>query len=189
LGFLFPAAAQNVDYYLNPCDGNDILNRDLTLAQLEQHFGAENVNTEVIWINEGTEQEKVTYLFPGTKNEMMIYWTDTENASTPYKLEIRGEGADWYTINDITIGTPLTEIEKINGGSFSFAGLGWYYGGTVWDWKGGKLDGQCFDVVFSGGENPPQKLMGDMELQSDNPAVQKANLSVYSFIIHLNSID
>lgn len=159
-------------------------------------YGRENITRDTIFA-EGLFT-LATFLFPNTKNELKISWKDTINFAQPDWIHITKTNTDWKTDNNISIGTSLKELEKINEKHFTITGFGWDYGGTVVNWNGGKLEknhtkptaiDQQFIVRLSdlGQEelldSEQSELSGDKEILTSNKTLQKLNPGVQEIII------
>lgn len=129
-----------------------------------------------IHLGEGLFAEGVILFPDNPRRTVEIFWDPSIDPTYPSYFGISGteDGeTDWKTTEGITIGTPLAELERLNGRSFQFFGFGWDYGGRVSDWNGGNLDptlGLRLDP--EGSENVPETLIGDQTISSDNPALE-----------------
>ncbi|MEZ4985865.1 MAG: hypothetical protein R2795_12665 [Saprospiraceae bacterium] len=75
-------------------------------------------------------------VYPDSPEEVEIL-LDEEGGVMLYRL--MQEGSQWATAEGLKIGSTLKALEEANGRPFTFLGFDWDYGGTVTDWKGGKL--------------------------------------------------
>jgi hypothetical protein len=152
---------------------------------LQKAFG-ENVKRSIGYMPEGTGQYPNTILFPGTEREVEFIWNDTLNFSQIHSIHISREGSPWKTLEGITIGTTLKELEKLNGKAFIFSGFGWdYAGGVNWD-HGDMAPRQVLvslelpaDII----SNEFEPLMGDHDIISDSDLAQKANPVVAAIVL------
>lgn len=79
-------------------------------------------------------------LFPeDSTRRAYICWRDTVALAGPTLVRILDPGTRWRTMNGITIGTALAELERDNGRGFAFNGFEWDLGGYV-DGRGGALE-------------------------------------------------
>ncbi|MEP0190617.1 MAG: hypothetical protein ABJP70_08345 [Erythrobacter sp.] len=94
------------------------------------------------------------------------------------------EGSDW-TLAELETGDTLERVIDINNKPIKFYGFEWDYGGGVTDLGGGALDsiGSCsvgmrlaYDI--EGGSLIPNSLIGDREVSSTEPEVDKAHILV-----------
>jgi hypothetical protein len=94
-------------------------------------------------------------------------------------------------VHNISLGTSLKDLEKLNGQPFHLAGFAWDYPGTVNSWDNGalaaELDGGHGRILLQLG-SPPRaditakelsKVAGDGNFSSQNPVMQKLNPRAY----------
>ena len=97
---------------------------------------------------------------------------------------LQHERATWYDpeMPELGVGANLQDLVSANGRDFIFRGFGWDYGGTVSDWRGGKLSGMLVRLAYA-----PERLeaggldtllLGDVPIRSDDEAVQHLDLRV-----------
>lgn len=107
----------------------------VTERDLVRAFGRANVVRGMIYLAEGNE-EPGTIVFPkDDKRRLEILWKKNKR---PEWIRIPAESR-WTTFGGIRIGTPLAEVEKLNGRAFQLSGFDWDYGGFATDFRGGKL--------------------------------------------------
>lgn len=175
-----------------PVEPSFILDELLTInseAELKKKFGEENVKHSKGYYPEGLGEYENSLLYPGTANEVEFVWQDdTLTFSGLAEIAIYKKGTDWKTTDDITIGTDLKELEKLNQSPFEFGGFGWDYAGWT-DWKGGYLSTKKVYITL---EYPPNieedkypDLWGDTEISSDSEIAQQANPVVYKVRLSL----
>ncbi|WP_247236210.1 hypothetical protein [Telluribacter sp. SYSU D00476] len=185
------------DFYAIPGEKVGNVVPQSTEANLIEHLGAENVRRDTIYIGEG-EYRIGTTLFKGTPDEAQILWKDTVNWARPELVRIipatQPQNSQWQVQGGVHIGATLKETERLNGKPFELYGFGWDYGGTVVDWKGGKLTysrngksylGAIFVYEYKEAEQDllAEKVMGDSRFMSSNPAMQQLNPHIYSLEI------
>jgi hypothetical protein len=131
-------------------------------------------------------------LFPDNpRRTAYVYWDQENNPKTPAFIRIisgdtPSAGADWKTDSGFGIGTPITELEKLNGKPFDIYGFGWDYGGAVTDWKGGNLAGKGIHLYFTIGESDNfDKISGEKVLSSNDPELLKAMPRVATLEFHI----
>jgi hypothetical protein len=182
-----------------------------SVGQIEQNtsekglikiFGRENVKRMAVDVGEG-ESEQGTVLFPNDpRKKLFILWRDAATRERPASVLIRGKNTLWKTDRGITIGTPLSSIEQLNGRAFALTGFGWDYSGTVLHSNGG----QVAELGNEAGEEitgrtlllrlapatalqrtPEYKaVQGDKKFLSDDRAMRKLNPRVYEIIVEFS---
>ena len=155
-----------------------------TEAELIQSYGEKNVQKREIGLGEG-ETAPGTVIFPGTDEELIIEWQDGQEYQKIKRVRLEGENASWKTVDGISIGTSLEELEKINGKAFQFYGFEWDYAGTTNEWENGKISKNLTLILTP--ENPEAvfpDLLGDQLFSSDNAKAQEAGLKVSAIIIN-----
>ncbi len=102
-------------------------------------FGAEAVEPTQVHLGEGTFAPG-TLVFRGDPlQRFWVTWRDTIARRMPESVRLTGDTSRWATSTGIGLGTPLSELERLNGIPVGITGFGWDYGGTITDWRGGKL--------------------------------------------------
>jgi hypothetical protein len=153
---------------------------EMTAAEIEQHYGAENVQKEKIYIAEGETQDGLT-LFPGSPQEIEIALNDD---GSPQFIRIDQDDSPWKTLSGVSVGTPLDDLREINGGTFVFNGFEWDYGGLVTDWKGGLLsEGLIIALTPGNYEALREDMIGETNLSADDPRLSELGLRVGSMVI------
>ncbi len=117
-------------------------------------------------------------LFPDNpRRRVEIYWDENLDPKRPAYMRIEGDSTgatDWKTSEGITIGTPLADLEKLNGKSFEISGFGWDYGGFVTNWMGGKFNAALMIRLEPTAEETSAKVSGEGGFNSQNPEMQAA---------------
>jgi len=156
------------------CEGP--FGRNASHADLVKAFGSSNVVYRDV---EGPEAQpiKASVVYPNDpKAKLEVIWSD-EKARRGPQVWVKDQST-WAAANGIRIGTPLAEVQQLNGKPFKLTGFDWDYGGHVTDWLGGTLAqpqaGGCILAVgFVHPEDAPDdnltKVSGDSEFLSDNP--------------------
>jgi hypothetical protein len=115
------------------------INAQTRRSDLVRVFGASNVVDQDVDVGEG-ETEPGTIVFPkDPQRSIEILWNDAEKKAEPSTLTIRGNKSHWKTVQDISLGTSLKQLELLNGKAFHMSGYGWDYSGTVTSWDKGTL--------------------------------------------------
>ena len=142
-----------------------------------------------VYLSEGMFEEGVVLFPDDARRRATIYWEKERSSKYPAFVRITGDstGTDWKTVNGITVGTPLTEVEKKNGKPFKLLGFGWDYGGYVSDWENGQLN-QSVGLRFEPSANAgADNIYGDHVLSSDNPNVIAAAPTVWAMEFHFRA--
>jgi hypothetical protein len=115
------------------CEGP--FGRDAGHAKLAALFGAGNA---VIRNDEEVDAE-VTILFPNNPKRMLtIEWKDPKSRHGLRRVRIVGN-ASW-SVEGLAKGTPLAEVERLNGGPFKLNYFDGDYSGAITSWQGGRFD-------------------------------------------------
>ncbi len=143
-------------------------------ADLAKIFGAANVVATKLGFD-GDE-------FPGviihreTADEIQVAFTDDARRI----LFVRINGPRWATPSGIRVGATLADLERINGGPFTFNGFGWGLGGIVR--SGRKLIGRNFAIgIGPKKQGPPgaeRQVDGDREVSSRNAMARRMDIRV-----------
>ena len=102
-------------------------------------FGAGAVEPTRIPLGEGTFAPGTLVFRNDPLQTFSVTWRDTIASRIPESVRLTGDTSRWTTTTGIGLGTPLSELERLNGGPVGITGFGWDYGGTITDWRGGKL--------------------------------------------------
>jgi hypothetical protein len=134
-------------------------------------------------------------LFPkDSARRIEILWKDPEKKNSPASLAIRGERSLWKAIHDISLGTSLKDLERLNGRPFHLSGFGWDYSGSVTSWDKGTLateldsgHGRLISRLdhFNGRgltEKEQSDVAGNRDFSSGHPVMQKLNPSASEVI-------
>jgi len=138
--------AQAADFVLS-CQS--ISNRT-AIADLRQRYGNTNVVSAPVAAPEGGS-EPGTVIFPETpERRVEIRWADAAHTRMASFTTFEKKSA-WRTPEGLGTGTPIAEVDLINGRSFLLRHFDYPGGGSVLSWTGGKLakasEGACALVV------------------------------------------
>ncbi len=184
-------AAENQSNYMVDCSKNSFITNSTTRADLVRRFGGSRVLNGRIYVGEG-ESESGTIVFPGDPKKRLDITFGERTRTHPMIVRISGQNSIAATFGNIRIGTPLKQIEKINGRPFTLAGFEWDYSGTVLSWKGGKIDkvqpGCRIGLRLNYEQNSTTKrwasqVQGDRSFSSHQAAMQALNPRVYQIWI------
>lgn len=145
-----------------------VIGAHTTRQVLVRTFGAANVIDKDIDVGEG-ETEPGTVLFPKDPQRLIeILWKDA-GKTTPASGQIEGSKSRWRAAHNISLGTSLKELERLNGRPFHLAGFGWDYSGTVLSWDEGSLAAE-----FNGGNG---RLLLRLDAPSDSHVPEEETVS------------
>jgi hypothetical protein len=184
------------DWLIIPGNRVGLIKPTASEAELRKLYGAENIGEILIELGEGTT-EKGTVLFP-SKNEQRveILWQDPIKKEKPARFQWTGQKSLWKTVEGLTLGSRLKDIEVMNG-PFKLTGFAWDYAGTVTSWENGKLstsfakNGRLLvrlDLAKKGKELTQKEyrsVNGDKVFSSSHPAMQKGNPGIYQMILEI----
>ena len=127
-----------------------------------------------VYLGEGLLAEGVI-LFPGDfKKRVEFFWDVEIDSLRPSFIRISGDEKGqtvWRTTEGISIGTPIGEVEKLNGKPFEIYGFGWDYGGVVNSWNGGKLT-ETLGLTFAPSTSEiPEYLLGESQFSSNDKSL------------------
>jgi hypothetical protein len=114
------------------CEGP--FGRDANHARLAATFGAGNTIIEY----DGESDADVTILFPNDpKRRLKVEWKDLKRRRGLGHVTIAGRSS--WNVAGVAIGTPLVQLERLNGGPFKLNYFEGDYGGAITDWLGGRF--------------------------------------------------
>jgi len=176
-------ASPKMDYTIVPGQRVGGITAASTEAGIKAIYGEGQVAFRSVYIGEGESQPGIA-LFPDTPNELEIVWDIAAATGNPEFIRISHDSTDWRTLQGVTVGTTLEELEKINGRPFKLYGFGWDYGGLVNDWNGGKLDNDLIIALEpEDWEKAGPEVSGDRTFSSDDPEVRALNARVASMVV------
>jgi hypothetical protein len=157
--------------------------RNLTREELVAAFGVAEISAVKVFGAEGEGPTQMDTILFGKKpaDRIQISWKDDKAGVGVESISI-ADGSKWHGPGGVHSGSTLVEIEKANGKTFTFHGLGWDYGG-VYHWNDGlfdgKLSGCAVEIEFAENPTVPQdvtdKVEGEREFQSNDPILRAAN--------------
>lgn len=164
--------------------------------ELIQRFGSANVKKDTMIPGPEGTTLKGTLLFPGTDDEIEIYWENDSTYQNLRNARILAKFKDgdsmanfntrWQSRTGLKLGMPFAQVLELNEKPFIMMGLGWDYGGYISDWQNGKLDGKQLQVRFMEEGNAYDKLtqaevdsvMGDRPVSAGFEPLKKIKMSV-----------
>lgn len=91
---------------------------------------------------------------------------------------------------DVSLGSSLGQLERINGRPFRLAGFGWDYAGVVTSWEGGALDSLLHGVfvylsprIEDRAGSAYRRVLGDRDFESSNPDMRSLDPRVYQIFV------
>jgi len=153
----------------------------LTPDALAERFGAENITTQTVPGPEGESYEATVVFDNDQTRRLEIVWN--EGRTAPASVSVESAGTLWRTVEGVTIGTPIADVERANVMPFKLWGFGWDYGGWASDWNVGALSqsdvpGCRTRIRFDARANPGPGASGDSEFASNDPAIRAADPAV-----------
>ncbi|MFZ5638904.1 MAG: hypothetical protein ACOY82_20220 [Pseudomonadota bacterium] len=142
-----------------------------TLATAKARLGDANVREQEL---AGAEGETIAgwVLYPDDPTRTAEVFLDDANTH-PALLRIGASESLWRRADGIRMGLTSVELQTMNGGPFAFYGFDWDYGGTITDFRGGRLDrkgalrgGLTLCPPQTAGEDYPS---GEGTFSSDDP--------------------
>jgi hypothetical protein len=144
---------------------------------LQKLYGINNIKDERMCGPECIDSIDVTILYPGAKNETIIYWQDSMYHKSIGMIRCYSDSAGYHTSTGIKIGSGISNLLKLNGQKINFYGFGWDYGGGIISYNNGKLEKSPIqfelDLLYDESD-AYNKLLGDIELNTEMPLVKKA---------------
>ncbi len=140
---------------------------------LQNSYGAANVKDERICGPECIDSLDVTKINADTPKEIIVYWKDSAYHKSIGMLVSYAEGSPYRTATGLKIGSSLKDILLLNGKKIGFSGFGWDYGGYIQSFNNGKLEKSPIQFRLDLMDDTSTVLLGDIELNTDMPAVQE----------------
>lgn len=158
-----------------------------SIADINRMFGRQNVVRRTVYGPEGVEKFAVTVVYPGTADELLVFWRDNIYGSAPERVSIRQAQSRWRTVYGIRQGTSIAELNRINGRPFEFYGFGWDYGGNVIQgWGDGVLASmRGLSLVLAENRQLALEFQGDRTIRSDLPALLPDAVKVWRINLQL----
>ncbi len=175
-----PSPSEEHSFLIVPGKGFGPITSQSTKETLIEHFGADQVREESISLIEGLESPGVAIFPDDPPTRVEVTFFDQGHGTVDLIQTLPG-GSLWATADGLTVGTELSELERINGGPFEFTGFGWDYGGQVVDWKGGKIEDLQISLDADLSELTDeefQAVTGDQIISSDELVLKKVSAEV-----------
>ena len=132
-----------------------------------------------VYLGEGIWGKGIVIFPQDSRNRVEVFWEKGHSLKYPIFFRMWGDstGTDWKTKEGITIGTTISEVQKLNGSPFQVFGFGWDYGGLVADWEMGKFN-RSMGLRFLPSANSSTKVLGENTFSSDHPDILAARPKV-----------
>jgi hypothetical protein len=190
------ARTASSDWLLAPDATDDAVHASDTEAALRARYGADNVTPARFEMGEG-ETSPGTTIFPrDPRRRLAVAWGDTIARARPVRVRVDGDSTRWRVVPGVSIGTRLSELERLNGRPFNLLGFQFDYAGTVDSWQGGRLDSlwrpapgkrhlvwlrlRPDDAADGALES---SVMGDRVFSSAHPAMRALDPRVYDLFV------
>ncbi|MCB0639171.1 MAG: hypothetical protein KDC54_21235 [Lewinella sp.] len=182
------AADPRLDFTIEIGQRVGLITPDSSSRELVLALYGDSARVEEVYLGEGLYEEGVVLFPDNPRRRVEIYWEPQFDPVRPSYLRISGyQGeTDWKTTEGITVGTTLTELNRLNGRPFQLYGFGWDYGGSVVDWMGGQLSNELGLRLEPGAEaQASMEVVGDQLIRSDHPALAQMDVRVDVLDLHL----
>jgi len=145
------------------------------IDSLKKIFGDSLVKDERICGAECMDSVDVTFVYPNSVKEFVVYWNDSAYHKSIAFIRSYTANSPYHTVEGIKLGTTLKEVLQLNGKPITFSGFGWDYGGGVGSLNGGNLERSNIKFNLDLPDNPggDESVYGDTELNTDMPSVKK----------------
>lgn len=161
-----------------------------TAVNIAADFGQSNVVTGNIVSPDGRTAPGNVLLPNDPALSLEIAWKDPASLAFPRRVAFTETSA--WSVNGVSIGTSLADLEKANGRPFRIQGFGGAAGGVVGDWRGGSLAnigagcelGVQLALPASLGSAAQARISGPKSVASNDPAVRAANPTVGVFWVN-----
>jgi len=169
--------------------------KSMDITWLENKYGRSNVSEEKLHLGEGFYEKGTVLYAKSLKDRVEIFWKKKKEEHGPRFIRVTGKSSNWFTETGISLGTKLTQIEKINKYPFRMAGFAWDNSGGVISWGKGNLAKKASKCSFRANLRPdpfPELLslrrlyaqvQGDREFSSGHPAMQSLNPQTYRMFL------
>ncbi|WP_028110634.1 hypothetical protein [Ferrimonas futtsuensis] len=157
-----------------------------TLTDAKTLFGAANVQPIQINLGEGESALGVA-IFANDEANRIEFLMDSRQRLIAAHIDATDSRC--HLVGEIGIGSSLKQLEQTNGGPFALYGFEWDLGGTVTNWRQGKM--AKFAPHLSLRLTPDSvsedtiKLLGDTQFPSEAPEMQRVNPVVSEIWIDL----
>jgi len=204
-------AAQSHDWIIVPGERVGSITRNSTIDSLKKAFGAENVYSEVV--NSGYTISRAVVCIDSPSRALEVVWDSRAEGAHPARITVCyrhpsldqvtalerqmpaifpphahpwdvARACEWKTIEGITVGATLQQLEQLNGRPFTIMGFGWAQGGKVVSWNGGLLEAVKtggLELQLTWGRSTVEerrKVSGNGSYSSDNSDVRAVSPTI-----------
>lgn len=152
-----------------------------TFDAISAKFGPENIKKDSLI----GSKNHCTVLYPGTANQVILYWDQKEKynqiLSAVINCDSAGYKGKWCSKLGLQPGQKMDQIIALNKKEFTISGFEWDYAGHVVSWEGGQLDFKKITGRFSDfgksdiSAEEKLSIKGDTEFNVSLPAIKKMN--------------
>ncbi|MEO0366757.1 MAG: hypothetical protein AAF265_14835 [Pseudomonadota bacterium] len=196
------------DWLIEPGVRIGPINGDTSEADLRAIFGESAVRDGHIHLGEGETVPGTVLFADESGSRLEVVWTEQSRTMPKYvRITCKSEEcakSKWRTLEGISVGSRLREIEKLNGYPFRLTGFAWDYAGGITSYGPyGRLGrGNCSDDAsrtagyqmtirlapnLESREMPEyRQVLGDRVFSSGHPAMQAMNPRVYQIEVWLS---
>ena len=153
-------------------------------ASLAQAFGGANVTEETVPGPEGSQNNATVIYAADATRRIEVLWANDAARTTLLYASIEQHAPDITTTVigplGLQIGDTVEEVEAINGGGFALTAFDQDNGGSVLDWKGGRIGREpcTVTVEFAPTNQTYSSVRGDTLFPSDSSAMRMARPTV-----------
>jgi hypothetical protein len=202
-------AAIAADWTIVPGEGVGPITAKTVRADLQRLFGSIPIEDDAIELDEGIVLPATLLSKDVPSESLAVVWDGKGPDSHPKQVFLcrgrRRGPCKWRTANGISDGTPLSQLDTLNGKPFTVSGFGMNYGGNVQSWDGGKLEalecggrltltldgerqrGGALTVELTSEER--HSIVGDKPVPSTTPAMHKVNPVVTEMVFYFPGPD
>lgn len=169
LAFAAPAAAQNAaDRTFGPARVGAIVKGVTKPDDLARIYGAANVKIAKMTPRDGGEEESPgAFVYQMTDDALQIGFSDDGKRI----LTVTVLGKTWKSKEGLRLGTPIEQLERINGGPFQLYGFGWDFGGQVFANGRALRTYEIFLAPTVDGGSARGQVTGEGKFSSRHPAM------------------
>lgn len=158
-----------------------------TAINIAADFGQANVVTGNVISPDGSQAPGIVLLPNDPALSLEVAWKDPVNMVAPRRVAFTETSA--WSVNGISIGSTVADLEKANGRPFRIQGFGGNGGGVVADWRGGRLaniGGGCelgvqLALPATAADSAQARISGPKLYASGDPGIRAARPAVGVF--------